>query len=69
MQHVAYTSLFGAAPDAAFPLAITGRQEAYRSRPVYGAEKWQVDAWVSTYTAIKAGDLRYFRLVPACALR
>jgi len=34
-----------------------GVDEAYRSREVYGAEKWQVDAWVSTYTAIKAGEL------------
>jgi uncharacterized protein YbjT (DUF2867 family) len=32
-------------------------EEAYRSRAVYGAEKWQVDAWVSTYTAIRAGEL------------
>lgn len=26
--------------------------EAYRSRAAYGAPDWQVDAWVSTYTAI-----------------
>src|SRR6185436_15046435 len=26
-------------------------EEAYASRAVYGAPKWQVDAWVSTYTA------------------
>lgn len=32
-------------------------EEAYRSRAVYGAEKWQVDAWVSTYLAIRAGEL------------
>ena len=32
-------------------------EEAYRSREVYGAETWQVEAWVSTYTAIAAGDL------------
>ena len=31
--------------------------EAYRSRARYRAEKWQVDAWVSTYTAIRAGEL------------
>ncbi|MCI9887356.1 SDR family oxidoreductase [Micrococcales bacterium 31B] len=31
--------------------------EAYASRAVYGAEAWQVDAWVSTYTAIAAGEL------------
>jgi uncharacterized protein YbjT (DUF2867 family) len=31
--------------------------EAYRSRAAYGAPGWQVDAWVSTYTAIRAGEL------------
>ncbi len=45
---------------------VTGRQvtfhdetveEAYASREVYGAPPWQVDAWVSTYTAIRAGEL------------
>ena len=32
-------------------------EEAYRSREVYGAPDWQVEAWVSTYLAIKAGEL------------
>mgnify|MGYP002139462589 CR=1 FL=1 len=31
--------------------------DAYASRAVYGAPPWQVDAWVSTYTAIASGDL------------
>ena len=31
--------------------------EAYASRAVYGAPPWQLDAWVSTYTAIAAGEL------------
>jgi NAD(P)H dehydrogenase (quinone) len=31
--------------------------EAYASRAGYGAPDWQVDAWVSTYTAIAAGEL------------
>jgi uncharacterized protein YbjT (DUF2867 family) len=31
--------------------------EAYASRARYGAPAWQVDAWVSTYTAIAAGEL------------
>lgn len=31
--------------------------EAYASRAHYGAPDWQVDAWVSTYTAIAAGGL------------
>ncbi|MEV4220976.1 SDR family oxidoreductase [Nonomuraea sp. NPDC049725] len=32
-------------------------EEAYRSRASYGAPPWQVDAWVSTYTAIARGEL------------
>jgi uncharacterized protein YbjT (DUF2867 family) len=31
--------------------------EAYASRARYGAPPWQVDAWVSTYTAIAAGEV------------
>jgi NAD(P)H dehydrogenase (quinone) len=31
--------------------------EAYESRAHYHAADWQVDAWVSTYTAIRAGEL------------
>ena len=46
--------------------AVTGRpvryhpetlDEAYASRAAYGAPDWQVEAWISTYTAIAAGDL------------
>jgi NAD(P)H dehydrogenase (quinone) len=46
--------------------AVTGRpvryspetlDEARASRAGYGAPDWQVDAWVSTYTAIAAGEL------------
>ncbi|MEQ4519215.1 SDR family oxidoreductase [Pseudarthrobacter sp. B907] len=33
------------------------RDEAYASRKSYGAPPWQVDAWVSTYTAIAVGEL------------
>jgi uncharacterized protein YbjT (DUF2867 family) len=45
---------------------VTGREvsfhdetveEAYASRSVYGAPDWQVDAWVSTYTAAAKGEL------------
>ncbi|MFF4257884.1 SDR family oxidoreductase [Streptomyces sp. NPDC001663] len=32
-------------------------EEAYASRATYGAPQWQLDAWVSTYTAIAAGQL------------
>lgn len=51
---------------AAIISAATGREvryeaetleEAYASRERYNAPRWQVDAWVSTYTAIAAGEL------------
>ncbi|HEU5108831.1 MAG TPA: SDR family oxidoreductase [Micromonosporaceae bacterium] len=51
---------------AALLTAATGREvryhpetveEAYASRAHYGAPAWEVDAWVSTYTAIAAGEL------------
>jgi uncharacterized protein YbjT (DUF2867 family) len=32
-------------------------EEAYASRAGYGAPGWQLDAWVSTYSAIAAGEL------------
>lgn len=32
-------------------------EEAYASRASYGAPQWQLDAWVSTYTAIAEGQL------------
>ncbi|WP_392542451.1 SDR family oxidoreductase [Oryzobacter telluris] len=47
---------------------ITGRavrfhdetvEEAYASRAPYDAPAWQLDAWVSTYTAIRAGELEH----------
>jgi NAD(P)H dehydrogenase (quinone) len=50
---------------AATLTAVTGRpvsyspetvEEAYASRASYGAPDWQLDAWVSTYTAIKDGS-------------
>lgn len=31
--------------------------EAYASRASYGAPQWQLDAWVSTYTAIASAEL------------
>jgi uncharacterized protein YbjT (DUF2867 family) len=32
-------------------------EEAYRSREKYDAPDWEVEGWVSTYTAIAAGEL------------
>lgn len=32
-------------------------EEAYASRASYAAPPWQVDAWVSTYTAMAAGEM------------
>jgi len=51
---------------AATVTEVTGRpvrfenetlEQAYASRAGYGAPDWQVDAWVSTYTAAAAGEL------------
>ncbi|WP_433257580.1 SDR family oxidoreductase [Streptosporangium sp. CA-135522] len=51
---------------AAIVGAATGRrvtyhpetvEEAYESRARYGAPRWQVDAWVSTYTSIANGEM------------
>jgi hypothetical protein len=45
---------------------VTGRRttyhdetikEAYALRAPYNASQWQLDAWVSTYTAIAKGEL------------
>ncbi|GAA3197522.1 hypothetical protein GCM10020255_100390 [Rhodococcus baikonurensis] len=32
-------------------------EEAYESRASYNAPAWELDAWVSTYTAIAQGEL------------
>ena len=32
-------------------------EEAYQSRKVWPAQDWEYDSWVSTYTAIQAGEL------------
>ena len=32
-------------------------EEAYASRAKFGAERWQLDAWVSTYVAIADGEV------------
>ena len=32
-------------------------EEAYASRASYGVPQWQLDAWVSTYTAMAAGEM------------
>lgn len=53
---------------AAITSRITGRphrfvdetmEEARASRAHFGAPGWQVDAWVSTYTAIRDGELEH----------
>ena len=40
-------------------------EEAYASRARFGAQAWQVDAWVSTYTAVAAGEMSAVDLVIA----
>jgi NAD(P)H dehydrogenase (quinone) len=56
----------GFAEMAATLTAVTGRPvsyhdetgpEAYASRASYGGPDWQLDAWVSTYTSVAAGEL------------
>jgi NAD(P)H dehydrogenase (quinone) len=51
---------------AAILRSVTGREvsyqpecleEAYASRRAFAGSQWQLDAWVSTYTAIAAGEL------------
>jgi NAD(P)H dehydrogenase (quinone) len=32
-------------------------EEAWASRRTYGADDWQIEAWVSTYLQIAAGEL------------
>jgi uncharacterized protein YbjT (DUF2867 family) len=32
-------------------------EEAWASRAAYGAPDWQVEAWISTYASVAAGDL------------
>jgi uncharacterized protein YbjT (DUF2867 family) len=32
-------------------------EQAYASRAIFGAPPWQVDAWVTTYTAIARGEV------------
>ncbi|MGW5310658.1 SDR family oxidoreductase [Nocardia thailandica] len=34
-------------------------QDAYASRAAYGAPRWEVDGWVTSYTAIAQGDLAH----------
>ena len=56
----------GLAEVAAIITEVTGRptshhaetiEEAYASRASYNAPDWEVDAWVSTYTAMASGEL------------
>ena len=43
--------------DRPFAFVQETIDEAYASRRVFTDEQWQLDAWVSTYTAIGSGDL------------
>ena len=56
------TALSGTAPSGTAPSGTVRYHdetlpEAYESRRPWGAPDWQVDAWVSTYTAIAAGEM------------
>ncbi len=41
-------------------------EQAYAFRASYGAPQWQLDAWVSTYTAIATGELAIVSDAVAC---
>lgn len=43
--------------DRPFSFRDETLEEAYSSRAEYGAPDWQLEAWVSTYTAIASGEL------------
>jgi hypothetical protein len=36
--------------------ALQALEEAYASRQAFGAPAWEIDGWVSTYTAFAAGE-------------
>ena len=40
----------------AITYVVESIEEAYESRKKWPAQTWEYDAWVSTYTAIKAGE-------------
>ncbi|HEX4190077.1 MAG TPA: NAD(P)H-binding protein [Marmoricola sp.] len=47
----------GAVLERALSFEDETEEQAYASRlAAYGAEQWQLDAWVSTYTAIRDGE-------------
>ena len=65
-EHAAAVYELTLAEAAAIITETTGRstvyrdqtlEEAYASRSVYDAPEWEIDAWVSTYTAIASGSL------------
>jgi NAD(P)H dehydrogenase (quinone) len=49
--------IVSAATDTAVMFHNETLEEAYASRSRWGAPDWQVDAWVSTYTAIASGEM------------
>lgn len=58
-QALSFAEMAQTLTDAGRPTTYVAEtvEEAYTSRAVYGAPDWQVDAWVSTYTAVAAGEL------------
>jgi NAD(P)H dehydrogenase (quinone) len=68
VRHVVYTPIAGAAADATSTLAreLSGREiryqeesvaEAHVSRQMFTAVRWKLEAWITAYTAIAAGEL------------
>lgn len=58
-QALSFDEMARTLTDAGRPTTYVAEtvEEAYASRAAYGAPDWQVDAWVSTYTAVAAGEL------------
>ena len=52
-------SIISEATDEDYTFHNETIEEAYNSRKQWNAPPWQVDAWVSTYTAIANGDMRH----------
>ncbi len=51
------TSRMSEALGRSYRFVDQGLEEAYASRRQWSQEQWQLDAWVSTYTAIRDGEV------------
>lgn len=58
-QALTFTEIAATLTEAGRPAVFVDEtlDEAYASRERWNAPRWQLDAWVSTYTAVAAGEL------------